>query len=109
MKPWDGIISQDEQSAYRAAGFGRPSGLGERPALLIIDVQYRTTGTDAAAVLGGDQGVSDLLRRRRLGGGRPDRAAAGAVPRARLAGALPACLAEGGLRHRAGLPTRCRR
>ncbi|MCB2108754.1 MAG: isochorismatase family protein [Rhodobacteraceae bacterium] len=45
MKPWDGIISEDEQRAYRAAGFGRPSGLGQRPALLIIDVQYRTVGT----------------------------------------------------------------
>ena len=45
MKPWDGIISEDEQKAYHAAGFGRPSGVGERPALLIIDVQYRTIGT----------------------------------------------------------------
>ncbi len=45
MKPWDNIIPEDEQRAYRAAGFGRPSGLGTRPALLIIDVQYRTTGT----------------------------------------------------------------
>lgn len=45
MKPWDNIISADEQAAYRAAGFGRPGGLGERPALLIIDVQYRTVGT----------------------------------------------------------------
>jgi nicotinamidase-related amidase len=45
MKPWDGIISEEEQRAYRAAGFGRRSGLGRRPALLIIDVQYRTTGT----------------------------------------------------------------
>jgi maleamate amidohydrolase len=44
-KPWDGIISEEEQSAYRAAGFGRLSGLGTRPGLLIIDVQYRTTGT----------------------------------------------------------------
>jgi maleamate amidohydrolase len=44
-KPWDGIISDDEQRAYRAAGFGRPSGWGKRPALLIIDVQYRTVGT----------------------------------------------------------------
>lgn len=44
-KPWDGIISDEEQRAYRAAGFGRPSGLGVRPALLIIDVQYRTVGT----------------------------------------------------------------
>ena len=45
-KPWDGIISDEEQRAYRAAGFGHPSGIGERPALLIIDVQYRTVGTE---------------------------------------------------------------
>jgi nicotinamidase-related amidase len=45
MKPWENIISDDEQRKYRAAGFGRPSGLGKRPALLIIDVQYRTVGT----------------------------------------------------------------
>jgi len=45
LKPWDGIISEEEQRAYRAAGFGRPTGVGKRPALLIIDVQYRTTGT----------------------------------------------------------------
>ena len=45
MRPWDGIISDDEQKAYRAAGFGKPTGMGTRPALLIIDVQYRTTGT----------------------------------------------------------------
>ena len=45
MKPWDGVISEEEQKAYHAAGFGRPSGVGTRPALLIIDVQYRTIGT----------------------------------------------------------------
>ena len=45
MKPWDGIISAEEQKAYGAAGFGRASGVGRRPALLIIDVQYRTVGT----------------------------------------------------------------
>lgn len=44
-RPWDGIISDEEQRAYRAAGFGRPGGCGTRPALLIIDVQYRTIGT----------------------------------------------------------------
>jgi maleamate amidohydrolase len=43
--PWDGIISENEQKAYRASGFGRATGLGSRPALLIIDVQYRTVGT----------------------------------------------------------------
>ena len=46
MRPWDGIISVEEQRAYRAAGFGRPTGLGRRPALLIIDVQYRTVGSE---------------------------------------------------------------
>src|SRR3954467_5924739 len=45
MKPWDEIISEEEQRAYHAAGFGRPSGIGRRPALLIIDVQFRTIGT----------------------------------------------------------------
>jgi nicotinamidase-related amidase len=45
VKPWDGIIPEAEQSASRTAGFGRPSGMGSRPALLIIDVQYRTVGT----------------------------------------------------------------
>jgi len=44
-KPWDGIISEEEQRAYRAAGFGKPTGFGRRPGLLIIDVQYRTVGT----------------------------------------------------------------
>ena len=45
-RPWDHLISEDEKNAYRAAGFGRPTGIGQRPALLIIDVQYRTTGTE---------------------------------------------------------------
>jgi nicotinamidase-related amidase len=45
MRPWDQIISEEEQKAYRAAGFGNKGGMGERPALLIIDVQYRTVGT----------------------------------------------------------------
>ena len=46
MKPWDAVIGEEEQRAYRAAGFGNPSGTGKRPALLIIDVQYRTVGTE---------------------------------------------------------------
>lgn len=45
-RPWDGIISADEIERYKAAGFGRPTGMGKRPALLIIDVQYRTVGLE---------------------------------------------------------------
>jgi nicotinamidase-related amidase len=44
-RPWDGIISEEEQRAYEAAGFGGPSGVGSHPCLLIIDVQYRTVGS----------------------------------------------------------------
>jgi nicotinamidase-related amidase len=43
-RPWDGIIPADEQALYREAGWGAPSGIGRRPALLVIDVQYRTMG-----------------------------------------------------------------
>ena len=109
MKPWDGIIPQEEQEAYRAAGFGRRTGLGQRPALLIIDVQYRTVGTTPAPVLGGDQGIPDLLRRGRLGCGAQDRAAAGAVPRQWLAGALSLRVARRRPSTTAASPTRCRR
>lgn len=42
---WEAIIPERDRTASRLAGFGRPSGLGRRPALLIIDVQYRTAGT----------------------------------------------------------------
>lgn len=44
---WDDVIPEEERRAYAAAGFGRPSGIGRRPALLIIDVQYRTVGTES--------------------------------------------------------------
>jgi nicotinamidase-related amidase len=47
MRPWSAIIAEEEQRRYRAAGFGRPSGFGKKPALLIIDVQYRTVGSES--------------------------------------------------------------
>ena len=46
--PWDGIVPEEDLRRYEAAGFGRKARLGERPALLIIDVQYRTVGTKPA-------------------------------------------------------------
>jgi nicotinamidase-related amidase len=45
-RPWDGIVPDEEQEIYRLAGFGTPVGFGKRPALLVIDVQYRTVGHD---------------------------------------------------------------
>lgn len=40
------IIDDLTRARYEAAGFGRPVGLGKRPGLMIIDVQYRTVGTE---------------------------------------------------------------
>lgn len=48
-EPWTvggaDVIDETTRNRYELAGFGRPAGLGGRPALLIIDVQYRTTGS----------------------------------------------------------------
>ena len=49
--PWADLIGESDLAAYDKAGFGGPSGLGKRPALLIIDMQYRTTGTRRAPML----------------------------------------------------------
>jgi maleamate amidohydrolase len=44
MPAWTGLISEDELEVYRQAGYQKSFGLGERPALLIIDVEYNFTG-----------------------------------------------------------------
>jgi len=51
-RPWDGLIPESELELYRLAGFGNPGGMGRRPALLVIDVQYRTVGDDPARPIG---------------------------------------------------------
>lgn len=49
-RPWDGIIPEEELAIYRKAGWGAPTGLGRRPALLVIDVQYRSMGEAPAPI-----------------------------------------------------------
>lgn len=41
---WAPYVSAEDELLYERAGFGRTAGLGSRPALLVIDVQYRTVG-----------------------------------------------------------------
>lgn len=52
QQPWAvggaGVIDSTTKRRYERAGFGKPVGLGTKPALLIIDVQYRTVGTTPA-------------------------------------------------------------
>jgi nicotinamidase-related amidase len=42
--PWDGYIPQETLDHYRHAGFSKITPLGTKPALLVIDMQYSTTG-----------------------------------------------------------------
>lgn len=50
-RPWDGVVSETDLEVYRKAGFGRTGGLGKRPVLLVIDVQYRTVGNTPKPIL----------------------------------------------------------
>lgn len=43
-QPWDDVIPLDERETYALAGLGGVAGFGKRPALLVIDVQYRSVG-----------------------------------------------------------------
>lgn len=46
MHVWDDILTPTDREVIRRGGYGRPRGLGERPALLIIDPQYNYVGAD---------------------------------------------------------------
>jgi maleamate amidohydrolase len=44
MPVWDDVVPAGDLAVYRAAGYGKPQGFGDRPALLIIDVNYAFVG-----------------------------------------------------------------
>lgn len=46
MPVWDDILTPVDREVIRRAGYGKPRGLGERPALLIVDPQYNYAGAD---------------------------------------------------------------
>jgi nicotinamidase-related amidase len=48
---WSGIIPPDELAVFEAAGYGGSMTLGQRPALLIVDVTYAFTGSRPMPVL----------------------------------------------------------
>jgi nicotinamidase-related amidase len=47
---WAGLVTPEDLRVYELAGFGQPGQLGDRPALLIIDIQYRTVGPTRAPI-----------------------------------------------------------
>jgi nicotinamidase-related amidase len=48
---WHKYLTDLDGQVYEAAGFGHRSGFGTRPAILIIDVQYRTCGETPKPIL----------------------------------------------------------
>jgi maleamate amidohydrolase len=48
---WDDYLSEIDKQVYEKAGFGKSVGFGKRPAILIIDVQYRTVGEASAPIM----------------------------------------------------------
>jgi nicotinamidase-related amidase len=48
---WDDYITDLDRRVYEKAGFGSSAGFGSRPAILVIDVQYRTVGEDREPIL----------------------------------------------------------
>jgi maleamate amidohydrolase len=48
---WDKYITEQDRKVYEVVGFGKSVGFGSRPAILIIDVQYRTCGEKSEPIL----------------------------------------------------------
>lgn len=46
MHAWEEILTPTDREVIRLGGYGKPRGLGKRPALLIIDPQYNYAGGD---------------------------------------------------------------
>ncbi|OWT54841.1 isochorismatase family protein [Candidimonas nitroreducens] len=49
--PWQGVVTEEELAIYGAAGFGKRFQGQIRPALLVIDVQYRSVGHERLPIM----------------------------------------------------------
>src|ERR1051326_2077554 len=48
---WDRLLPADERAVYTNAGYGQRAGLGEHPALLVVDVTYDFVGEHPEPIL----------------------------------------------------------
>ena len=51
MSSWDDILTSRDKEVFALSGFGKKAGFGQRPALLIIDVNYNFTGDGPEPIL----------------------------------------------------------
>ena len=45
-KPWDSILSNEDKQVVIKGGYGKGRGLGKKPLIMVIDVQYNYVGDD---------------------------------------------------------------
>lgn len=51
MPIWDDILTEQDRIVYKNAGWGKPAGYGQRPALLVVDVIYNFVGDQPKPIL----------------------------------------------------------
>ena len=44
MATWDDVLTQRDQQVFALSGYGKRGGFGQRPAVLVIDVNYNFVG-----------------------------------------------------------------
>ena len=48
---WDSVLTDLDRAVFEAAGWGRPAGFGERPAILVVDMNYNFCGDRPEPIL----------------------------------------------------------
>lgn len=51
MAIWDDILTKRDQEVFAKSGYGKRAGLGQRPAVLVIDVNYNFVGDKPEPIL----------------------------------------------------------
>ncbi|MEY3019434.1 MAG: hypothetical protein RLZZ272_418 [Actinomycetota bacterium] len=51
MAVWDDVLGETDRKVFEAAGWGRRAGFGERPAVVVIDVNYNFCGDRPEPIL----------------------------------------------------------
>lgn len=51
MAIWDDVLTETDRTVFAAAGWGRRAGYGDRPAIMVIDVNYNFCGDRAEPIL----------------------------------------------------------
>src|SRR5258706_13117244 len=51
MATWDDVLTPRDREVFALSGFGKKAGFGQRPVVLIIDVNYNFTGDKPEPIL----------------------------------------------------------